>query len=81
MTFIITVVEPLGSMGKLFIIFGIIMLAVGGIMFFVGRIPWIGRLPGDIYIQRRNFTVYLPLTTSIIISILLSLFLWFFSRR
>lgn len=68
-------------MGKLFIIFGIIMLAVGGIMFFAERIPWIGRLPGDIYIQRRNFTVYLPLTTGIIISILLSLFLWFFSRR
>ncbi|MEK6576351.1 MAG: DUF2905 domain-containing protein [Nitrospirota bacterium] len=73
--------EPFGSIGKIFIIFGLIMLAVGGIMFFAERIPWIGRLPGDIYIQRRNFTFYLPLTTSIIISILLSLFLWFLSRR
>ncbi|MEK7307317.1 MAG: DUF2905 domain-containing protein [Nitrospirota bacterium] len=73
--------EPFGSISKIFIIFGLIMLAVGGIMFFAERIPWIGRLPGDIYIQRRNFTFYLPLTTSIIISILLSLFLWFLSRR
>ncbi len=73
--------EPFGSISKIFIIFGLIMLAVGGIMLFAERIPWIGRLPGDIYIQRRNFTFYLPLTTCIIISILLSLFLWFFSRR
>ncbi|HLF86233.1 MAG TPA: DUF2905 domain-containing protein [Nitrospiria bacterium] len=73
--------EPFGSISKIFIIFGLIMLAVGGIMLFSERIPWIGRLPGDIYIQRRNFTFYLPLTTCIIISILLSLFLWLFSRR
>ncbi|MEK7872219.1 MAG: DUF2905 domain-containing protein [Nitrospirota bacterium] len=73
--------EPFGSISKIFIIFGLIMLAVGGIMLFSERIPWIGRLPGDIYIQRRNFTFYLPLTTCIIISILLSFFLWFFSRR
>lgn len=73
--------EPFGSIGKILIIFGLIMLAVGGTMYFAWRIPWIGRLPGDIYIQRRNFIFYLPLTTCIIISILLSLVLWFFSRR
>lgn len=71
----------IGYIGKIFIIFGLIMLAVGGIIMFAGRIPWIGRLPGDIYIQKKNFTFYFPLTTGIIISIFLSLLFWFLSRK
>lgn len=73
--------ESIGYIGKIFIIFGLIMLAVGGIIMFAGRIPWIGRLPGDIYIQKKNFTFYFPLTTGIIISIFLSLLFWFLSRK
>lgn len=73
--------EFFSSIGKIFIIFGLIMLAVGGIMILAGRIPWIGRLPGDIYIQKKNFTFYFPLTTSIIISVFLSLLFWYLSRR
>lgn len=73
--------ESFSSIGKIFIIFGLIMLAVGGIMILAGRIPWIGRLPGDIYIRKKNLTFYFPLTTSIIISIFLSLLFWFLSRR
>jgi len=47
-----------------------------------GKSPsWLGRLPGDIVIQRRNFSFYFPLATSLIISIVLSLLLWLFSRR
>jgi hypothetical protein len=42
----------------------------------VGKVPWIGKLPGDIYIKRENFTFYFPLATSIVISIILSLILW-----
>lgn len=47
--------------------------------------PWIGklglgRLPGDIVIERKNFTLYLPIMTSIVLSLLLSALLWFFGR-
>jgi hypothetical protein len=48
---------------------------------FVGKIPYIGRLPGDIIIQKKNFTFYFPLATSILLSIFLSLLFWILSRR
>jgi hypothetical protein len=47
----------------------------------LGKIPWLGRLPGDIYIERRNFTFFFPLTTSILISVILSLVVYLLSRR
>jgi len=69
------------SFGKLLIIFGLILAAVGVLMLFVGKIPYIGRLPGDIYVQRRNYSFYFPLTTSIVLSIVLTLLYSLFSRR
>lgn len=69
------------SFAKLLIMFGLILAAVGGLLLFVGRVPYIGRLPGDIYIQRKNFTFYFPLATSILLSIILTLLLSFFRRR
>jgi hypothetical protein len=75
----------LGTFGKFLIGFGALMIVVGGIFLFLGsaggKVPWIGRLPGDIYIQRGNWTFYFPLATSILISILLTLILSFLSRR
>lgn len=69
------------SFGKLLIVFGLILAAVGGLLLLVGKVPFIGRLPGDIYIQRRGFTFYFPLATSILLSILLTLLFSFFGRR
>ena len=46
-----------------------------------GKAPWLGRLPGDIYIERENWRFYFPLGTSILLSIVLSLLFWLFSRR
>ena len=69
------------SFGRLLIMFGLILAAVGGVILLVGRVPFIGRLPGDIYIQRKNFTFYFPLATSILLSIILTLLFSFFSRR
>ena len=69
------------SFGKLLIMFGLILAAVGGVILLVGRVQFIGRLPGDIYIQRKNFTFYFPLATSILLSIILTLLFSFFSRR
>jgi len=69
------------SFGKLLILFGLILAAVGGLVLLIGKVPFIGRLPGDIYIQRKNFTFYFPLATSILLSIILTLLFSFFSRR
>ena len=70
----------MGGLGKILIIFGICLVVVGFILILGDKIPWIGRLPGDIYIKRDRFTFYFPLMTSIIISILLSLFFWLFKK-
>jgi hypothetical protein len=70
-----------GSFGKLLILFGLILAAVGGLLLLIGKVPFIGKLPGDIYIQRKNFTFYFPLATSILLSIILTLLFSFFSRR
>jgi uncharacterized membrane protein len=64
------------GMGKALIIAGIILTVLGIIITFAGKIPWSGRLPGDIYIKRDNFTFYFPLSTSILISIIISLIFW-----
>ena len=68
-------------MGKMLILFGIIMVLIGLLMVFFEKLPMIGKLPGDIYVKRGNFTFYFPLTTCIIISIILSLLLTLFFRR
>lgn len=73
--------QGIDSLAKALIFFGLILAAVGGIILFIGKIPFIGRLPGDIYVQRKNFSFYFPLTTSILLSILLTLLLSFFRRR
>jgi hypothetical protein len=55
---------------------GLVITLVGVVLSLAGKIPWVGRLPGDICIKRQNFTLYFPLATSILISIVLSLILW-----
>jgi len=75
----------LGGLGKLLIGFGVVMIVLGGIFLllgnFAGKVPWIGRLPGDIYIERGNWSFYFPLATSIVISIILTLIFSLFGRR
>jgi len=66
---------------KLLILFGIVLALLGGLLLVVGKIPLIGRLPGDIYIRKGDFTFYFPLATSILISILLTLLFSLFGRR
>lgn len=71
----------MGDLGKTLIVIGLVIVAVGGVLLLAGRVPWLGRLPGDIYIQRGNFSFYFPLVTSIVVSVLLTLLFWLFSRR
>jgi DUF2905 family protein len=74
----------LDSFGKLLLGLGGLLLLIGALLVFGGRLPGIaalGRLPGDIFIKRDNFSFYFPLTTSLLISIILSLMLWLIFRR
>jgi hypothetical protein len=70
------------EMGKALIAIGALLAIVGAVMYFSGRanLP-IGRLPGDITYRKGNFTFYAPIATSILLSIILSLLLWFLNRR
>jgi Protein of unknown function (DUF2905) len=69
------------EIGKLLIVFGVLIAVVGVAIVLAGRLPWIGRLPGDISVQRGNFTFYFPLATSILVSLVLTLVFWLFGRR
>jgi hypothetical protein len=69
------------EIGKLLIGFGLVIVLVGVVLLFASRLPWVGRLPGDVYIQRGNFTFYFPLATSILVSLVLTLVFWLFGRR
>ncbi|MFY9269181.1 MAG: DUF2905 domain-containing protein [Candidatus Manganitrophaceae bacterium] len=69
------------ELGRILIVLGIVVAAVGGIMMFAEKIPGIGRLPGDIFVQRRNISFYFPITTSILLSVLLSVLFWLLSRK
>ena len=70
----------MNGLGRPLIIMGLILLTVGIIVTLAPRIPWIGKLPGDIYLKRENFSIYFPLGTCILLSALLSLILWLFRR-
>ncbi len=68
-------------MGRTILILGLVIVAFGLVIMFAGKIPGLGRLPGDIYIKRENFTFYFPLATSIILSLILSLIFNVIFRR
>ncbi len=73
------------DLGKILVGFGVVMLLLGVILLLAGsltgKVPWLGRLPGDIYIQRGGWNIYIPLGTSLLISIVLTLILAVFGRR
>jgi hypothetical protein len=64
--------------GALMVLLGLILLAAGNLS---GKVPWLGRLPGDIYIQRGGWSFYFPLATCLIISVILTLLFSLFGRR
>jgi hypothetical protein len=68
------------SLGKWLVLIGAILIVVGVIVMLAGKIPFLGRLPGDISIKKGNFSFFFPLTSSILISIVVSILLWLFKK-
>jgi len=71
----------LSELGRALIVLGVVIAVVGLFLVFFDRVPWLGRLPGHIHVQRGNWTFYFPLGTSILLSIVLTLVLWLIGRR
>jgi hypothetical protein len=71
----------MNEIGRLLLFVGLILVVVGAVLIFADRIPFLGRLPGDILIKRKNFTVYFPLATMILLSILITVILNVILRR
>ena len=68
------------QLGKILIFIGIFIVVLGALFLLGHKIPWLGKLPGDIYIKKNNFTFYFPIVTSILISLILSLIFYFFRK-
>jgi len=67
-------------LGKILVGVGVLIVVLGLVLMFSPRLPWLGKLPGDISIERENFRLYIPLGTSILLSVVASLVLWLISH-
>jgi hypothetical protein len=66
--------------GKWIVLMGLALVAIGSLLWVSGKIPFVGRLPGDLRFERQNFKFYFPLTTCLLSSVAGSLLLWIFSK-
>ncbi len=73
--------DPFGSFGRTLITLGIVLVVLGFLFLVAPKIPFLGRLPGDIHYRGKNFSFHFPLATSIVISIILTILLNLFTRR
>ena len=69
------------EVGRALVALGLLIALAGVVLMLVGRVPWLGRLPGDIHFQRGNFSFYFPLATSLLLSVVLTLLLYIVGRR
>ncbi len=72
--------DAVNDLAKIIIILGIVLIIAGLVILFIPKLPFLGKLPGDIVIKRQNFTFYFPLATSIVISIIISLILYLIGK-
>lgn len=71
----------MSDLGRMLVVMGLVIAVVGVVLLLAGRVAGVGRLPGDIYVERGNWTFYFPLGTSVVLSLLLTLVLWLIGRR
>ncbi len=70
----------MSDLGRLLIVVGVILVILGAVFLLAPKLPWLGRLPGDISFKRGNFSFYFPLGTCILISIILTLIMYLWRR-
>jgi hypothetical protein len=70
----------MGEMAKVMILIGALLIVVGLVILLFPRLPFVGKLPGDILLKKENYTLYFPLATSIVISIIISLILYVINK-
>ena len=70
----------MSDLARVLIFLGVLLVIVGAVVLLAPKLPWLGRLPGDISVKRGNFSFYFPLGTCILISIILTLIFWLFRR-
>jgi hypothetical protein len=68
------------QIGRLLIFAGIFIVIIGVLFLFGDKIPFLGKLPGDIYIKKKNFTLYFPIATSLLLSLIISLIIYLFKK-
>jgi hypothetical protein len=73
--------DGLEPLGRGLVILGVVLAAIGAVLILGPRVPLLGRLPGDIRIDRDGLTIYIPIATMLILSIVVSVILSLFSRR
>lgn len=66
--------------GKILILIGVLTILLGGILIFAEKLPWLGKLPGDIVVKKKNFSLYFPTVTSLVLSVVLSVAVAIFSH-
>ena len=71
----------MAHLGKLLILAGAVLVGIGILLVVANRIPFLGRLPGDVAVERKSFSFYFPITTCLVLSALISLLLWLFGRK
>ena len=71
----------MNDLGRLLIVLGVVIAMIGVVMITVGRLPWLGRLPGDIHVERGNWSFHFPIVTSLLLSLVLTLIFYFIGRR
>jgi Protein of unknown function (DUF2905) len=71
----------LSDLGRMLIVAGIVIAVVGVVLVFAGRVPWLGRLPGDIHIERGSWSFHFPIVTSLLLSVVLTLIFYLIGRR
>ena len=72
---------PLDDIRRTLLVVGVLIAIVGGLVLIVGQLPWLGRLPGDISVERDNFRLYVPLATCLLVSLILTVVLNLLARR
>ncbi len=70
----------MASLGKTLLVIGAVLAGLGLLLLLADRVGWLGKLPGDFVVRREHFTFYFPLTTCLIISVIVSFLIWFFRR-